>query len=261
MFQNAHRIDFVVGSGVNGSSYIVRRGDWLFQAPLSFYSRTQSWDLSPGYEQKDLGFSRPIVAICTACHSGRPQVVPNRDGMYRDPPFLELGIGCENCHGPGQVHVAASGKGGIVNPAKLPASLAEDICLRCHQDGDARVLQPGKQDADFRPGTPLQHTVAIFKIPLQRDAAPDSSDLLEHHFAMKLSKCYLGSGGGLSCLSCHNPHSIPTRDTAASWYREKCLACHAESACSLPLLSRGPGMIAPHATCPSERYPRFPTPR
>jgi hypothetical protein len=222
VFKTSHKIEYVVGSGANGHSYIVRRGGQLFQAPLSFYSKSLTWDLSPGYEQKDMGFSRQIQPVCMSCHGGWQSAG-------------ELGVGCENCHGPGQSHVAQAGKGAIVNPAKLPPPLAEDICMKCHQDGDARVLQPGKEYSDFRPGSPLHETVAILKIPPTRDGV-DSSDLLEHHFAMKLSRCYLGSGGKLGCLSCHDPHSSPAR----TYYRGKCLNCHSDGGCSLPLEKRLP---------------------
>src|ERR1022692_1880035 len=61
-FKVAFKLEFAVGSGVNGFSYAVRRGDYLFEAPLSYYSRTKKWDLSPGYEFVDSGFNRPLAA-------------------------------------------------------------------------------------------------------------------------------------------------------------------------------------------------------
>ena len=82
---------------------------------------------------------------------------------------MELAIGCENCHGPGQSHVAAaqmgSPLGSITNPAKLSSWLADNICMSCHQTGDARVLQSGKIYRDFRPGTELDDTLSIFLVP------------------------------------------------------------------------------------------------
>ena len=84
-------------------SYVVRRGDHLFQAPLSYHRRIKKWDLSPGYEHSDYGFSRPILPACIACHSGRPQPIADRQGLFKDPPFKGLAsYGCENCHGPGE---------------------------------------------------------------------------------------------------------------------------------------------------------------
>jgi hypothetical protein len=118
VFRTAYRLEFAIGSGVNGYSYAVRRGNHLFEAPLSYYARAGKWDVSPGYEQVDQGFQRPLAAACVACHSGRARPVRDHAGLYQDPPFAELAIGCENCHGPGKAHVASGGKGkSIVNPA------------------------------------------------------------------------------------------------------------------------------------------------
>ena len=215
-FESAHPLAYAIGSGMNGFSFLVQRGDHLFQAPLSYYSRTRQWALSPGYEFADYGFNRPIATGCIACHSGQPQPVPQRNGQFRTPAFRELAIGCENCHGPAQAHVQR--KAPIVNPAKLTPALADDICMNCHQGGDTRIPLPGKTELDFRPGRPLSETIAIFKIPRQRDTA--GGDLLEHHESMRLSACFRSSGGRMSCRTCHNPHAATTD------YRAKCLACH-----------------------------------
>ncbi|MCI0660464.1 MAG: hypothetical protein L0220_05265, partial [Acidobacteria bacterium] len=144
VFRHTQKLAYAIGSGANGFSYVVRRGDHLFQAPLSYYSKAQAWGLSPGYETADHGFGRPIQAGCIQCHSGRPRAVPGRNGLYLDPPFDEMSIGCENCHGPGALHVQERRKGlrvspvgdtSIVNPRRLPAWLADNICMNCHQRG------------------------------------------------------------------------------------------------------------------------------
>ena len=235
VFEDTHKLEFAIGSGVNGYSFAVRRGNYLFEAPLSYYAKSGRWDLSPGYEWADLGFSRPIAATCVGCHSGRARLIAGRDGLYDDPPFDELAIGCENCHGPGALHVAQVKPGTIVNPARLPARLAEEICVICHQGGDARVLQPGKVLSDFRPGMWSNEVLAIFKLP---SSQAKRSDLLEHHTAMRASRCFGASGGRLSCLTCHDPHVTPERGDAAAYYRSKCLTCHSDVSCGLPRSAR-----------------------
>ncbi len=217
-FRTSHPLAYAIGSGINGFSFLVARGDHLFQAPLSYYSRARSWGLSPGYEFADYGFDRPIATGCIACHSGRPRPVAGRNGQFSEPPFEELSIGCENCHGPGRAHAAR--KGPIVNPAKLTRALADDVCMNCHQGGDTRIPLPGKTELDFRPGRPLGETMAIFKMPRVRGAA--GSDLLEHHESMRLSACFRSSKGKMGCGTCHNPHA------ESADYRAKCVSCHAK---------------------------------
>ncbi len=243
VFRNTHKLEYVIGSGSNGQSYVVRRGESLFQAPLSYYSKPAKWDLSPGFELQDAAFNRPIAAGCVACHSGRANAVRDRLAVYGEPAFHELAIGCENCHGPGQLHIAErsqgspvskSGDSSIVNPSRLSPWLADNICMNCHQTGGTRVLQPGKNHQDFRPGTPLNDTVGIFRA----EGEKVSADLLEHYSSMVLSDCYQKSGGKLSCVRCHSPHNEPSPIEAAAYYRDKCLSCHTNQSCATPLPQR-----------------------
>jgi len=248
VFKKSYKLEYALGSGLNGISYAVRKGNYIFEAPLSYYQRDRAWHLSPGYEQTNAGFSRPLSSGCVTCHSGRVNAAPDRDGLYGDPPFPELAIGCENCHGPGSLHVQKPAKSNVVNPAKLSGSGADEICMNCHQAGDARVYQQGKTSADVRPGTPLIDVLAIFKVPssLSKDRA---SDLLEHHSSMQMSKCFQGSNGRLRCNTCHDPHARPTKAETATYFDQKCLACHTVSSCKrtvAPDLHSGTGCVGCH---------------
>jgi hypothetical protein len=227
VFSIQHKLEYAVGSGANGMTFLVRRGNYLFEAPLSFYSKSGKWDLSPGYEQADIGFGRMVPRECVQCHAGRVSALARRPGAYQDPPFEEISIGCENCHGPGGAHVRTLGKksGLIVNPDKLNPRLAENICVQCHQTGDTRVLQPGKTYADFRPGQWFLDTLAILKA-VEKPDNHSQSDLLEHYTAMQASRCFRESAGKLSCLTCHDPHVEPSREEAPKYFRKKCLICH-----------------------------------
>ncbi|MGI8960104.1 MAG: hypothetical protein ACR2IV_10165 [Bryobacteraceae bacterium] len=239
--------EYIVGSGMNGYTFLFRRGNSLFEAPISYYSSTRTWDLSPGFDVYDAGFARPIRTTCLECHIGR--FAPGIQGAtsFPEQPFAEAAVGCENCHGPGDLHVRERGVGkaptlpddSIVNPAKVPHRLADNICIRCHQGNDARVLQPGKTISDFRPGTWLNDTLAIFKVPLSRDQHTEESDLLEHGFAMTLSKCYQTSGS-LACISCHSVHQNVKAEAKTAYYRSKCLTCHSKVSCSLNPSRRQP---------------------
>jgi hypothetical protein len=246
IFRNTQKLAYAIGSGKNGTSYLVTRDGYLYEAPLSFYAKTSSWELSPGFEVADLAFNRPALPGCLACHSGLALPTGPGLGSYANPPFKELAIGCENCHGPGSLHIAehrgqikaSANTRSIINPGRLDPWLADNICMSCHQGRTLRVLQSGKTYADFRPGTPLDHVMAIFAAPQdpKRGSAP-ITPLLEHFSLMSLSKCYTATKGRMSCLTCHDPHVQPTTN-AVDYYRQKCLTCHSEESCRLPLHDR-----------------------
>jgi len=242
IFRQTFKTAYVVGSGENGFGFLIRRDNYMFEAPLSYYTKSRRWSFSPGYEIHNYAFTRPVVEECIGCHSGRPQPVPGGLALYGDPPFTELAVGCENCHGPGEIHVRErqtdhppSGKidTSIVNPAHLNGWLADNICMKCHQGGDLRVEQPGKTGQDFRPGMPLDNAIAIFKVPLSHEAS-EKPVLLEHYFSMTLSKCYRASAGRLRCSTCHDPHGRPSGQESVALYRSKCLRCHQPESCTLP---------------------------
>jgi hypothetical protein len=242
VFRQDWKLDYVMGAGDNGFGFLVQRDHYLFEAPLSYYSTTHSWGFSPGFEIQNRGFTRPILDRCMVCHSGRANPVLGQVGLYKAPPFDELAVGCENCHGPGGVHVAERTTDQmmssepppddtIVNPARLSGWLADNICMSCHQGQDVRIEMPGKHIQDFRPGKPLGEYVSVFKIAPEAGASPSSLPL-EHYFGMTMSKCYRVTRN-LHCITCHDPHVEPSGPEATANYRSQCLRCHTEQSCRL----------------------------
>ena len=244
VFRNTAEVGWIIGAGTNGFGALVKRGDYLFEAPLSFYSRAKDWELSPGYESKNASFDRQILAGCIFCHSGQPTPVDEMTGKLDSTAHPPAPIGCENCHGPGAAHIQAMKTKGtqhsgpmIVNPDRLSAALENDICMSCHEDGDSRVPRPGKTFRDFRPGTPLDDTFSILMVPRKRDS-PDDSDHVQHYYAMTMSRCYRASAGQLRCATCHDPHFEPSETEAPAYFNQKCIGCHASKVCTLPLQAR-----------------------
>ncbi len=245
IYEIAHPIACVVGSGTRGYSYLIARDGMLFQSPIGYYTGSDGWDLSPGYEGKNRSFRRKIVDGCIHCHAGRVAATPEREHHFQEPFAIEASIGCERCHGPGAGHIAhhRSGSAGldpIVNPAGLTGTAREAICYQCHLAPEYRITHAGRSDYDFRPGNSLSSVWAMFVDHgvVEADGRPKAVNHVEQ---MRSSRCFTGSSGRLECLSCHDPHSSPTRENAAAFYRARCQACHAESSgtdCTLPIATR-----------------------
>jgi hypothetical protein len=240
------KIAFALGTPLIATGYVIQRGDYLFEAPLTYYNvavegHVQGWGLSPGYGNDSVGFTRPVVDSCLTCHVGRLRPTDAASNRYLSPPFDELSIGCESCHGPGALHVKERQAGhlsqsldnSIVNPKHLTSQIADDTCAYCHELGQARVPLSGSSFQDYRPGVPLLRTQAIFKSTLLLGwNAKEWAD------EMATSACYRFSKGALRCSTCHDPHFTPNAEQAPQFYRSKCLTCHQSSSCSLPLSER-----------------------
>jgi thioredoxin-like negative regulator of GroEL len=227
---NAHihgtqELSFVVGSGRRGRSYLFGINGFLYQSPVSYYSQKKRWDMSPGYESsREMPFNRPIEPSCLTCHASQVRPVSGTDNRYDAAPFAQDGIGCERCHGPGSEHIKSGAA--MINPAKLDPARRDSICAQCHMSGEARINQPGRSSAMFRPGDLLTDTVldyvyeGDFNYPYKA---------ISHVQALAESRCKLASGDRMSCLSCHDPHTLPPAEERAAYFRQKCLACHLQS--------------------------------
>jgi hypothetical protein len=214
-------VAYVIGSGANAFSYVVQVGDYLFQSPISYYSKKKLWDVAPGYESDDNpDFTRPITVECLLCHSGRPLPVEGTLNRYEDPPFADEGISCERCHGPVEEHVKRPSAGTIINPKRLAPRARDSVCEQCHLAGEARIPNPGRHIADFQPGQELEDVFSVF---VYQSGVEGNVKVVSHAEQLALSRCSIVSAGKLSCETCHNPH-----DSSTTSYRAKCLECHAE---------------------------------
>ncbi len=222
---NSYRVDYVIGSGTHASGYVIDLGDHLFQSPVAYYRSRSAYDLAPGYEGKpDPDFTRPIAEACVYCHAGSFDSVAGTQNQYGKVPFPHLAISCERCHGSTVAHLAKPRLQNIVNPAILEPGARDSICEQCHLMGVARILNPGKQYTDFKPGQRLEQTFTIY-----HNEAPKGTEaafkVISHSEQLALSKCKLTTGAGMWCGTCHDPHYEPT--DREWYYRQRCLKCHA----------------------------------
>jgi predicted CXXCH cytochrome family protein len=231
--QGRRQLEYFVGSGTVGRSYLYGVDGFLYQAPVSWYAAPARWDLSPGYQQYDhLYLTRGIETVCLECHASGLQASAGTANGYRSPPFLEGGVSCERCHGAGDAHVAGRGK--MVNPAKLAPDRRDSVCAQCHLAGEARIARAGA--GAFRPGGRLADSMVVF----EWSGSPDMN-VTSHFETLAESACKRASGDRMWCGSCHDPHRAPAETERAGYYRAKCLQCHQTAQCG-----RGPDCAGCH---------------
>jgi len=216
------RVEYTIGSGTHATGFLAEVGDHLFQSPLSFYTSRQAWDVAPGYEQSPApDFSRPVTTECLTCHSGKALPVPDTLNSYRTPPFAEMAITCDRCHGSAEAHLKRPVPGSIINPAKLPNAERDSVCEQCHLAGEIRIPNPRKTIAEFQAG---QRTEDVFTVYVSSHPAGKEIKVISHSEQLAQSVCARSSGGKLWCGTCHDPHDKPAQP--AAYFRTRCLTCH-----------------------------------
>jgi len=274
----AANADVTIGSGAHGMSFLTVVDGAVWQTPISWFSNLNGYALSPGYDLS-FGGQRAIVGSCLYCHVNHVDPVDPSVNLFKQPVFgTQAAIGCERCHGPGELHVNFHLNGGtadkpdlsIVNPKHLSADLQRDVCRQCHLQAKARVTRRGLTEFDYRPGLPWDQFVSTFVTP------PESIDLFHsvgQFEQLETSKCYTKSNT-MTCTTCHDPHVSPKREERPDFYRAKCLTCHTPETCTAPPTERAAksdrctvchmpkadSTSIVHASVIDHRIPRRPTP-
>jgi Cytochrome c554 and c-prime len=225
----SERFDLVLGSGRKGQTYLYwRDNDQLFELPVSYWTELQRWINSPGYEDGQINFSRPVAPRCLECHASAFESRPAQGTInrYNKTNYI-LGLSCEKCHGPGPAHLAQQHiQGGkpadqaIINPSKLARARQIEVCALCHGG-----LGMAKAAAfSYLPGQPLAEY-----LQLSEPTPGETVDVHGNQVALlERSRCFQAST--MTCSTCHNVH-LPQRDAAA--FSARCLSCHRVESCGL----------------------------
>lgn len=204
--------------------FLIEKNGKLYIAPIQYNIDTDRW---VNYHENDW-LKRPWLLKCGGCHATGVDLPKNT--------FKEPGIGCEGCHGAGSHHVALPKTAvfekrlTIINPSKLPAGTAAQICGSCHNRGKSTKAKGAGWPVGYMPGKALG--------PFYKSTSYEEGDK-KHLYANEFSKGHHQQyidwrqskhfKEGVTCTSCHYVHrlGIPSTQfqTRASG-SQQCLECH-----------------------------------
>jgi predicted CXXCH cytochrome family protein len=168
---------------------------------------------------------------CVECHRDITRVFPgSAHARIRLEATRAAGqTGCESCHGPASLHVAAGGGRGkfIVNPGKDPAP-----CYECHRQQQAEFQLPQHHPVPEKEMNCVQchdpHGGDIFKpgggLAMARQNETCAQCRREQTRPFVFEHPAMREG----CKACHNPHGSINAKLLLQRDLNLCLRCHAQ---------------------------------
>ncbi|GEM_PF-868198 len=261
---NSHYI-LPIQYNVNANDWTVYNGsDWYDSSNLPIYGTNNTFvsmaNQADAYERR-----------CGGCHvtAYEPEYLTASSEWEHN--YVEMSIGCETCHGPGGKHIVTLNKDDITNPdTDLATDLANQVCGRCHSRGtgetaagassayeypydatQGRIFKPGDTLTDFYTYTTstdaywgLDFLSSTYLINSTNVVGKNFVSAKEHR--QQFLDLYNGphAAAGLSCFSCHDPHSETQEEQIITSRTDNdddnitiqtsvdnntlCLSCHAE---------------------------------
>ena len=201
-------IEWIFGAGALAFTPVGRDAHGFFEHRVSWYSASRRPGMTLGHppdrpssSQAALG-RRPKAAeisSCFGCHASGVRAGAKASDVP-DLQWMEPGVQCERCHGPGRSHTLAPTSANIAANRGSDAKAQVAFCAQCHRAPDRSL-----------------------------GVAPEQGDPMLIRFApvgLSVSRCFVASGT-LTCLTCHDPHENARQD--AAFYTSKCQQCHAQA--------------------------------
>jgi len=200
-------------------SWDVRNKKWFFVTPPDVTNER----ILPGDPLHWTGIGQNWNTTCADCHSTdiHKNYDPEKNTYHTT--WQEINVGCEECHGPGSVHVDLARRRspfwdrkigyGLPNLKDKNLNVQLETCAKCH----SRRYQVHE---DFRPGRPFfDHYVPV--VLSEGLYQPDGQILDEvyEYDSFLQSKMHANH---VRCTDCHDPHSLKLKFTGNAL----CTQCH-----------------------------------
>lgn len=275
------KIDYVIGYQYRQAYVFKEPTGVIRRLPLQWSTESRSYFAYWNFQEKSKPSARDFWAqlervpgasapngqwnmFCARCHTTkleheferneRGQLVPVKSK------WVEKGIGCESCHGPGSHHVdyfetncinriaaflnskiRGEPVAYIVNPRKLTKGQEVSVCARCH--GPDIQMETTEVYRNYEPGyseegrindltkhlkeVPLTPGRKKFTVETWDDGRPKGIAMVLRSFIE--SKCW--NEARVSCYDCHDPHANklstePGMLVAGGASDRYCMKCH-----------------------------------
>jgi len=182
--------------------------------PCSLNKGTGQWELLNPGDWDTLEWE----TRCQACH-----VTALRAPSFE---FVEQGVGCESCHGPGSRHAGFADKGAMLafgSSEKSAGVRAETmVCASCHLQGGASKATGRPYPHNYSAGDPLFDDL-VFDWSVLEGA---ETNPIDEHQKVLIKRVHVDGNTDLACTSCHGFHDM-THDKHQALARESyCFTCH-----------------------------------
>jgi predicted CXXCH cytochrome family protein len=206
------QVDFVLGGRINLRFLQKRDGHYVF-LPCEYEAATKQVKPFRLNDWQTFSFDEK----CAACHTTNFDSATNT--------WLEEGVGCESCHGPGSRHGDFSAPNGMIRFSKITPVEEGMICSSCHLQGGYSLHSDRRFPEKYKPGDDLfRH----YRFPWETLSGVTSpTDPIDVHQKV-LMKLELDGKSDLRCTSCHDVHQGSNEKHQKLPKQEFCLQCHKE---------------------------------